>query len=85
MSIPWTQGHCYVFPPFCLIPRVLRKIQQDQVHTVALITPCWQTLLQYPQVLGTLIRTPAPIPSSTTLLLDAKGNPITIINPTLLC
>ena len=23
MSIPWTQGHCYAFPPFCLIPRVL--------------------------------------------------------------
>ena len=37
MSVPWTQGHCYVFPPFCLIPRVLRKIQQDQVHTVTLI------------------------------------------------
>ena len=25
MSIPWTQGHCYAFPPFCLIPRVLSK------------------------------------------------------------
>ena len=29
ISIPWTQGHCYAFPPFCLIPRVLSKIQQD--------------------------------------------------------
>ena len=40
MSIPWTQGHCYTFPPFCLIPRVLSKVQQRQVHTVTLITPC---------------------------------------------
>ena len=75
MSIPWTQGHCYAFPPFCLIPRVLSKIQQDQVHTVTLITPCWQTQLWYPQVLGMLIRRPILIPSSTTLLVDPKGNP----------
>ena len=66
MSIPWTQGHCYAFPPFCLILRVLSKIQQDQVHTVTLITPCWQTQLWYPQVLGMLIRRPIQILSSTT-------------------
>ena len=57
MSIPWAQGHCYAFPPFCLISRVLSKIQEDQVHTVTLITSYWQTQLWYPQVLGTLIRT----------------------------
>ena len=62
MPIPWTQGHCYAFLPFCLIPRVLSKIQQDQVHTGTLITgtltgtPSWQTQLWYPQVLGMLIR-----------------------------
>ena len=46
MSVPLTQGHCYAFSPFCLIPRVLSKIQQ--VHTVTLITSCWQTQLWYP-------------------------------------
>ena len=56
MPIPWTQGHCYAFLPFCLIPRVPSKIQQDQVHTGTLITPSWQTQLCYPQVLGMLIR-----------------------------
>ena len=79
MSIPWTQGHCYAFPPFCLIPRVLNKIQQDQVHTVTLITPCWQTQLWYPQVLKMLIRRPILIPSSTTLLVDPKGNPHSLV------
>ena len=68
MSIPWTQGH------FCLIPHILSKIKQDQVHTVTLITPCWQTQLRYPQLLGILIRRPILIPSSTTLLVDPKGN-----------
>ena len=28
--------------------RVLSKIKQDQVHTVTLIIPCWQTQLGYP-------------------------------------
>ena len=66
---------CYAFPPFFLIPRVLSKIQQDLAHTVTLITPCWQTQLWYPQVLGLLIRRPVLIPSSTTRLVDPKGNP----------
>ena len=79
MSIPWKQGHCYAFPPFYLIPRVLSKIQQKQVHTVTLITPCWQTQLWYPQVLGILIRRPILIPSSTTLLLDPKWNPHSLV------
>ena len=74
MSIPLTEGHCYAFPPFFLIQHVLSKIQQDQVHTVTLITPCWQTQLWYPQVLGILIRRPILILSSTTLLVDPKGN-----------
>ena len=67
MSIPWTQRHCYAFPLFCLIPRVLSKIQQDQMSTVTLITPCWQTQLWNPQLLGMLLRGPILIPSSTTL------------------
>ena len=65
MSIPWTQGHFYALTPFCLIPRV---------RTVTLITP-WQTPLWYPQVLEMLIRRPILISSSTTLLVDSKGNP----------
>ena len=32
MSITWAQGHCYTFPPFCLISRVLSKIQQPSTH-----------------------------------------------------
>ena len=75
MSIPLTQSHWYAFPPFCLIRRVLSKIQQDQVHTMTLITPCWQTQFWYPQVLGMLIRRPVLIPSSITLSADPKGNP----------
>ena len=74
VSSPCRQGHCYTFPTFCLIPRALSQIQQDQVHTVTLITPCWQTKLWYPQMMETLITRPILIPTSTTLLVDLKGN-----------
>ena len=75
MSIPWIQGHCYAFPPFCLISCMLSKTLQDQVHTVTLITPCCQTQLWYPQVLGMLMRRPILKVSLSTLLVDSKGNP----------
>ena len=67
ISIPWIQRHCYAFSLFCLIPLVLSKIQQDQMRTVPLITPCWQTQLWYPQLLGMLLVGPNLIPSSATL------------------
>ena len=69
MLILWTQGHCYIFPPFCLIPRVISKIHQDQVHTITLITPLW-----YPQVLGMLTRRQILISTSIRLLVDPKRN-----------
>ena len=61
-------------PPFGLIPRMQSKIQQNQIHTVTLITLSWQAFLWYLQVLGMLIRRPILIPSSTTLLVDQKAN-----------
>ena len=74
-AVPWTQGYCYKISSFSLIPHVLSKIQQDQVHTVKLITLCWQIDLLYPQVLGMLIRIPILLPTSITLLVDPIGNP----------
>ena len=70
---------------FCLIPRVLNEIQQDQVHTVTLIRLCWQTKLWYPQLLQMLIRRPILIPSLTSLLVDPKENlhPL-VLNKTLI-
>ena len=32
----------YAFPPFLFIPRVLHKIEQNQVHTVILVVPICQ-------------------------------------------
>ena len=37
-SINWT-NHCYIFPPFSVIGRVLQKIIKDRVGKVVLIAP----------------------------------------------
>ena len=41
-NVKWDFQLVYLFPPFCLIKRCLRKIQQDQSHCV-LITPVWKS------------------------------------------
>ena len=44
-------GHIlYAFPSFSLIPRVLHKIVQNQVQTMTLVVPVWQTQTWYPRL-----------------------------------
>ena len=75
MPIPWTQGHCYAFPPFCLKPPCAKQ------SATAPTTHCNtdNTLLTNTGVVsasvGNAIRRPILIPSSTILLVNPKGNP----------
>ena len=46
-SIKWSNLKCYVFPPFSLLPRVLRQISVDKA-LVVLIAPVWTTQSWYP-------------------------------------
>ena len=65
-------GHIlYAFPPFCLIPRVLHKVVQDQVHSLILVVSVWQTQPWYPRLLQLLIASPIIIPQSPNMLLNA--------------
>ena len=50
-SLDWGKWFFYAFPPFCLISRVLRKIQLDAAKGI-LIIPDWPTQSWYPVVLG---------------------------------
>ena len=59
-SVLWSQKDYYAFPPICLILRVLSKILREQVHSVILITPCWQTLQQYLKDLSLLVNATNP-------------------------
>ena len=67
-------GHTlYAFSPFFLIPKVLNKVIQDQVHEIISITPVWQTQTWYSKLLQLLIADPIILPRSPVLLTSSKN------------
>ena len=66
-SVKWDFQLAYLFPPFCMIKRCLRKIQQDQSHCV-LITPVWKSSPWYPVILSLLVGQPLLLPRRLNLL-----------------
>ena len=67
-------GHIlYAFPPYSLIPRVLHKVIQDQVHTLILIAPVWQAQPWYPSLLQLSVKNPILLPQSQSLLSSPTG------------
>ena len=67
-QISWTNKKGYAFPPFCLIGRVLEKIQLDQA-TLIVVTPGWQTQSWYTQLMQMSINYPFLLPSIPNLLI----------------
>jgi len=63
-SYPWNNEVGYFFPPFSLIPRVLRKIALEEA-TAVLIHPNWTGAAWYPQLRTMAIQTlnfpPSPL------------------------
>ena len=77
-NLCWTPHQCYAFPPFCLIARVLSKLQWDYVQQFLLITPIWPTQTCYPPLLtlsnhekSTLVNKPTVHPMGKKLRLAA--------------
>ena len=67
LNVKWDFQLAYLFPPFCMIKRCLRKIQQDQAHCV-LITPVWKSSPWYPVILSLLVGQPLLLPRRLDLL-----------------
>ena len=59
-TITWDM-FAYAFPPFCLIQRVLAKLEEDQGDMI-LIAPVWTTAAWFPQVLQLLVAEPVLLP-----------------------
>ena len=68
-SINWSNLKCYAFPPFSLLPQVLRKISVDKA-LVLLIAPVWTTQSWYPLLLQLLIDKPILLPRKDNLLFQ---------------
>lgn len=67
-TLCWTTYQCYAFPPFCLIGRVLTKIQEDHVNQFLLIAPAWPAQTWYATLLNLSIRKPILLPTVENLL-----------------
>ena len=63
----WCDKYLYLFPPFSLIPRVLKKIQEDKARAI-LIAPQWPTQPWFPLLKKLSISQPLLLPRSKTLL-----------------
>ena len=71
--VNWSNLKCYAFPPFSLLPQVLRKVREDKA-LVLLIAPVWTTQSWYPVVLQLLIDQPILLPKGDTLFSLPHGN-----------
>ena len=68
-TVNWHPYLCYPFPPFSLLPRVLQKIQVEQVEAL-IVAPYWPTQSWFSQILSLAAQEPLIYkPSATNLIL----------------
>ena len=61
-SFHWNSDNlCYAFPPFSMVSRLLRKVEQDQAE-VLLVVPMWDTQIWFPLLLRLLVAVPLVLP-----------------------
>ena len=70
---PWDREYSFAFPPFSLISLVLRKILQEKIDHLIIVTPTWQTQLWYAQLLKMSVQPPFFLPQIRNLLTNPSG------------
>lgn len=79
----WKPYLAYVFPPFCLISRILNKIREEQATVVAVV-PKWPTQIWWPQLVSMLIRFPIVLPNTkATIYLPSNPEAVHPLYPRL--
>lgn len=72
-TISWANLYFYAFPPFILIPRVLRKIVDDKAEGIVVV-PWWPSQSWFPLFRQLSISEPFIIPPSEFLLVSPLRN-----------
>jgi ribonuclease HI len=72
LSMSWENIYGFAFPPICLIPAVLERVEKFQC-TVILIAPMWPRRSWFPRVLDLLVEAPLVLPNQVDLLTQLKG------------
>ena len=68
----WRNLYEYVFPPFCLIGKVLAKVRKDQ-SLLLIVTPTWQTQPWYAALLAMSVQHYSVLRSKSTLCRKATS------------
>ena len=67
LSFTWTSLWIYLFPPFPLLPEVLRRISLTHCQAI-LIAPAWPSQPWFPLLLRLLVDLPRQLPPTRTFL-----------------
>ena len=63
----WSKWSCLIHPPVVLLPRILRKIREDQA-TALVIAPNWSGQPWFPELIQMLVDQPLLLPQFPSLL-----------------
>ena len=71
----------YLFPPFNLIPRVLRKIREDKTRAI-IIVPKWKGAPWYPKLMSMIVKPPVQLGKNPrNLILPHRPSKIHTLQP----
>ena len=70
---PWDREYGFAFPPFSLRSRFLRKILEEKIDHLIIVTPTWQTQPWYVQLLKMSVQPPYLLPQIRNMLTDPQG------------
>ena len=68
----WSNIKGYAHPPWCLISRVLLKVQSDRA-TIVLITPLWHTQAWFPALLELIVDYPILLPQEQQIIAPSPN------------
>lgn len=75
-TLCWGNEFPYIFPPFNIIPRVLRKLQSDKCAAIVVV-PLWDSQPWFPIYMRLLIQEPLILqPCNDLLLCDSRSHPL---------
>lgn len=70
LSQNWSTTWGFAHPPWCLIARVLMKVQREEA-TVILVAPLWRTQPWFPSLLNVLVDLPILLPDIPDLIIPS--------------
>ena len=66
----WSKTFVYLFPPFCMIGRALKKLRKQEVRKAILIAPIWQGQTWFPMLLEQCREDPIKLKNRENLLTN---------------